>query len=669
MKRKLLILFLCLCLFHRQNFAQDKSPVKFGKISPEDFKPTVYSIDSNASAVIIADIGSTEIIGNTKGFFSLEYKHYRRVHILNKNGYDIANVSISLFTRGEKEEQLESLKAVTYNIENGKVTETKLDTKDNVFKDKVSKSLIRKKFTFPNLKEGSIIEYEYRVQSDFLFNLQPWEFQGSYPRLWSEYNVSIPDFINYVFITQGYQGPAKERKDSRHSFSITDNNGAGASEHYNFSAAVVDYRWYLKNVPALKEESFTTTLDNHIDKIEFQLSEYRDPLTPKNVMGTWPQLTKDLMEADYFGAPLSKDNGWMGDVIGAIVKSEKDKLTRSKKIFAFVRDNFTCTSYHDIYLNQTLKNIVKGRKGSVSEINLLLVAMLRYADIAADPVMLSTRDNGYSYALYPLIDKFNYVIVQATIDDKLWYLDASEPRIGFGKLGSDCYNGHARVINPEATALGFYADSLQERKLTSVFIINDDKGNLSGSMQQSPGYYESYSIRNKVKEKGTDPFFADIKKEFNADVEISHPIIDSLYKYDDPVAIKYDFNIKQDKEDIIYFNPMFGEGYKENPFKSAERFYPVEMPYTMDETYLMQLQVPEGYVIDELPKQLVVKLNENDDGMFEYRIAESGGTISLRSRLRLKRAYFQPDEYEMLREFFNLVVKKHNEQIVFKKKK
>ncbi|MEI9910651.1 MAG: DUF3858 domain-containing protein [Bacteroidota bacterium] len=93
------------------------------------------------------------------------------------------------------------------------------------------------------------------------------------------------------------------------------------------------------------------------------------------------------------------------------------------------------------------------------------------------------------------------------------------------------------------------------------------------------------------------------------------------------------------------------------------------MPYTVDETYLMQLQVPDGYATDELPKQIVVKLNEDDDGMFEYRISESAGTINLRSRLRLKRSYFQPDEYEMLREFFNLVVKKHNEQIVFKKKK
>jgi hypothetical protein len=142
-----------------------------------------------------------------------------------------------------------------------------------------------------------------------------------------------------------------------------------------------------------------------------------------------------------------------------------------------------------------------------------------------------------------------------------------------------------------------------------------------------------------------------------------------LKKYDDPVYIKYKFEIKADNEDILYFNPMLGEGYRENPFKSAERFYPVEMPYTIDKTYLLQLAIPEGYVVDELPKQIMVKLNEENDGFFEYRLTQSNGTISLRSRLQLKRAYYLPEEYEVLREFFNMVVKKHSEQIVFKKKK
>jgi hypothetical protein len=89
----------------------------------------------------------------------------------------------------------------------------------------------------------------------------------------------------------------------------------------------------------------------------------------------------------------------------------------------------------------------------------------------------------------------------------------------------------------------------------------------------------------------------------------------------------------------------------------------------MDEIYNLQLEVPQGYVVDELPQQAVVKFNDQEDGIFEYRITQSGAAISLRSRIRFKRSYFLPEEYETLREFFNLIVKKHGEQIVFKKKK
>src|SRR5690242_1317409 len=162
--------------------AQDKTDAKFGKVSPEDFTPKVYSIDSNANAVVIADVGSSKIVGNTKGWFSIEFKRYRRARLLNKNGFDIATEEIPLYSDGKIEEKVSDIKAVTYNLENGKVVETKLD-KDNIFKDKVSKNWIQKKFTFPNIKEGSIIEMEYTITSDYLFNLQPWTFQGDYPIL------------------------------------------------------------------------------------------------------------------------------------------------------------------------------------------------------------------------------------------------------------------------------------------------------------------------------------------------------------------------------------------------------------------------------------------------------------------------------------------------------
>ena len=646
--------------------AQTAPNVKFGKVLPADFQKKVYEVDSNASAVVIADIGTSKFVGNNKGWFSLEYTHYKRTHVLKKAGYSIADVEIPLYINGSDEERLLYIKAVTYNLENGSVVETKLD-RASLFTDKYDKNHLLKKFTFPNVKEGSIIEFEYTVTSDFLFNLQPWAFQGSAPRLWSEYRLSLPNFFGYIFLTKGYHPlVANEKKERQQGFTVVQGSGTGPSERYSFTAGVMDYRWAMKDVPELKEESFTSTLENHKSKIEFQLSEFRDPLTPRPIMRSWPQVTKELLEDDDFGKSLNGNNNWLADDVKAATAGATTDMEKAKKLFAFVRDNTVCTSHNSIYRSASLKDILRNKKGKVSDINLLLTAMLRYAGITANPVVLSTRDHGVTYPLYPIIGQYNYVICQATINGITYNLDASNPGMGFGKLPVDCYNSTARVINEEARAVELYADSLKEKKFTAVLLVNDEKGKWIGNLTQTLGDYESYSVRNKIKEQGKDEFFKSLKKAYNNELELENPVFDSLTRYEDPVKIHYDFSINKN-EDIIYFNPMFAEGQKENPFKSAERRYPVEMPYTFDETFVSTMEVPNGYMVDELPKPIKVKLNEEGEGAFEYIIQQSNNTISLRSRLQFSRATFSPDEYDLLREFFNLVVKKHNEQIVFKK--
>lgn len=670
MRSKLLFVFFIFTILTSAGHSQDKSNVKFGDVTPKDFEIKVYPIDSNANAVVIAEIGTSSIEGNTKGWFSIVSKRFKRVHILNKNGFDIANVSISLYSDGVDEEKLDKLKAVTYNLENGKVIETKLDTKSGLFEDKISKQRKIKKFTFPNLKEGSIIEFEYTTTSDYIRYLDPWEFQGAYPRLWSEYNLNVPSFFYYVFLKQGYlKFDIDSRNEGSTSYNVTVPNDAGPSEHLRVNAGYTDYRWVVKNVPALKEENFTSTVDNHIQKIDFVLVERREPLKYYRYVESWPQIAGALMESEYFGQQLEKDNGWLKDILGPVIRGITEKEQKARKVYEYIRDNFTCTSRQSFAMDEALKTVAKNKRGSVAEINLLLTAMLKHEGIDADPVILSTRSNGVAYTVYPILSQYNYAICRATINGKNIYMDASEPHMGFGHLPLRCFNGSGRVINKQAVLTSLSPDSISETKVTTVFIINDEKGNLIGSMQQSPGYYDSEDLRDLVKEKGQEQLQKDIKKDFGADIVISNFGIDSLGKYDYPLNIHYDFDIKDEKEDIIYLNPMFGEGYKENPFKSSQRFYPVEMPYSTDETYNLQLEVPHGYVVDELPKSIILKLNDLDEGMFEYRISQSGDNISLRSRIILKRSYFMPDEYEMLREFFGIVVKKQAEQIVFKKKK
>ncbi|HEY6974714.1 MAG TPA: hypothetical protein VH396_00405, partial [Chitinophagaceae bacterium] len=142
--------------------------------------------------------------------------------------------------------------------------------------------------------------------------------------------------------------------------------------------------------------------------------------------------------------------------------------------------------------------------------------------------------------------------------------------------------------------------------------------------------------------------------------------VDSLKMPEEPVSIKYDMKFNFNDEDVIYFNPMLSEAYKENPFKAAERLYPVEMSSCTNETYILNMEVPKGYKIEELPKSARVSLNENE-GMFEYVIGETSGHIQLRCRVILNKANFDPEDYQTLRDFFAFIVKKQAEQIVFKK--
>lgn len=119
-------------------------------------------------------------------------------------------------------------------------------------------------------------------------------------------------------------------------------------------------------------------------------------------------------------------------------------------------------------------------------------------------------------------------------------------------------------------------------------------------------------------------------------------------------------------EDMIYLNPMFGEAIKTNPFTSAVRKYPVEMPFTMYQIFVLNMELPKGYEVDELPKSTRVMLNDHE-GTFEYIISSSGGRLMLQSKIDIKKAVFQAEDYQTLRDFFGHIAKKHSEQVVLKK--
>jgi hypothetical protein len=668
------ILIACIaCLSFHNVEAQDKSNYKFGKITPADFNLAAAKFDSGANAVIIADIGSTSFEGNNKGFFTLVFTRFMRVKIMNRNGMDAGTQEILLYhSSNDDVEKITSLKASTFNLENGIVSETKLDDK-SIFNEKYSKNYDLRKFSMPALKEGSIFDLVYTIKSPFETELRPWSFQGEYPRLWSEYEVVIPPPYHYVMSLQGDQNFDVDTKKAIFSnYSIREENGTSQADMYNVSGSSIDQRWVKKNVPALHEESYTTTLDNYNSRVSFQLNffQWSGQAEKHDYMTTWESRSKALLADEDFGLALNYENHWMSDELKGITADGQSEKEKAYKIYCYIRDNFKTTSQYGLYAHSPLKTVFKNKQGNVAEINLLLTAMLRKSGIDADPVILSTRDNGIASSSYPLISQYNYVICIADVDQDVFKLDASNPFNGFGQISTNCYNGWGHLINEsKPLPLPLFADSVRESNVTSVFIANDEKGKSSGSYKTTLGKSESVDVRREISQTSEKTYEKKIQKESNPDVAIENFGIDSLHKYDFPLTIHYDFDMKNiGTTEVLYFDPMFGEGYKTNPFKASERHYPVEMPYQIDDVYLLTMDIPAGYQVDEIPKSARVAYNDKE-GLFEYLIQKGDGNLQMRVHLKLNKAFFPVDEYTTLRDFFAFVVKKESEQIVFKKTK
>jgi hypothetical protein len=654
-----------------QAVAQDELNVKFGKITASDFQTAAPKFDTGANAVILSDIGRTTFEGNGKDFFSIIYTRFVRIKILNRNGYHAADFEILLYNdRKGTDERLTTLKGSTYNIQNGSVQVTKLDDK-SVFTTRYSKHYDQLKFSMPALSLGSIFELTYTIKSSNFSDPPSWIFQSDYPCLWSEYKVTIPSFFHYYVKTGGNgQFDIKTTKNVEESFLVQKDGGTEQLDDIiKVYTTSIENRWVRKNVPAIKKQPFLSTVKNYVPRISFELNYYQQgPEFNRHLeLGTWFSKSRKLLASEDFGSELDQDNHWMDNELKNVVQNTFNREEEIKAIFHFVRDNFHCTDFSEKFVQTSLKDVFNNRSGNVAEINLLLVAMLRHEHIQADPAMLSTRDNGFSAIDFPLLYEYNYVICVVKNASKQILLDASQPNNSYGNLPGYCYNWQARVINETLPfSVSLSPDSVTDSRETNVHFVNDEKGKLAGGLTTTYGMNESFDKREEIKKSSEKEFFKEIPS-INDNVVIMNQGFDSLKQPDRPLILHYDLEAKDiDSKEILYFTPVLTPFFETNPFADAERLYPVEMPAKIDYSYTLNMSIPKGFKIDELPKSARVSYNEND-GMFEYLIQQSGEKILMRVHLKFNEATFPTDQYSSLRDFFAFIVNKESEQIVFKK--
>ncbi|MEA5461827.1 transglutaminase domain-containing protein [Arcicella sp. LKC2W] len=651
---------LCVCstLFHLSTFAQDL-PIKFGKIDIADLQMKVYPKDTAAEAVILADYGESYHQYSSVVGLQMIYFRHRRIKILKKAGYDWATHAIlTTHSRSGGKEYISDLKGATYNLVDGKIVTEKL-SKESIFDEKISEYHSQKKISLPSVKEGSIIEYTYRITSDFDTEIKAWEFQKSIPTIWSEYRVMIPSFYKFQVISQGYEP-----------FLISEKKGENINFGPNVESELGDkFRWVMKDVPALKEEPFMTTIDDYRAQIEFEIAAY----TPKGGSHkyysiTWQDFAKTLNDYENFGLQLKKSH-FIKDVATNIKVTAKDTLSKVQAAYDYVSKNMTWNGNTSFFSSSNLKKAFETKTGNCADINLLLVVLLRELGLQADPVVLSTRDNGRVLDNYVLERKFNYVIAHTIVDGKPMLLDATEPMSKLGVLPIRCLNENGRLIQ-ENTADWISLSSKEKMSKTLILNMNiTPEGQVNGNLDIAFAGYYGQDYRQRIKKETKDKFIENFKKS-HPNWEITKTSIEGIEDFTVPLVTKFETSINEKSNvagNLIYLSPMIGEGEEKNPFAGSERKFPVDFGTLVDETFVATYTIPAGYVIEEIPKSIKVSLPE-DGGRFMFVIGtQDQGKITVSSKISLKKTTYLAEEYESLRKFYDQIVQKHAEQIVLKK--
>lgn len=645
---KSLITFLCLALSCGILYGQ-KPPIKFGDIPMEDLTMKSYDKDSSAAAVVLVDYGQAYIRINPSGA-QLHFDRHTRIKILKKEGLEYANASIPLYGQGTSSESVGGLKAVTYNLENGKVVESKM-SKDGVFKEKFSRFVNLQKFTLPDVKVGSVVEYSYKVTSDYFTNFPNWQFQRNIPTRLSEYWAIIPEYFYYEKYMQGYVPVT--------SYEIKDTNSPDFSEK--------GHHWIVKNVPAFKEEPFMTSKDDYISKMNFALSTISIPGSiTREIMGSWQKLNQILLDDEDFGKVIDK-SGFLKSEVAQITAGFTTKKEKTRAIYQYVSNNIEWDGTKDYYPDP-LKKILEKKKGTSGDINVLLASMLDKADIPVEMVLLSTRDHGFIREAYPMTRQFNYVIVQAKTEEGTILLDATEKYLPMGMLPERCLNGKGLVISKTNHGWVTIDPKMKAKSIISADLKLNGDGQLSGKLELSKDGYEALNARKKYFKDGEEEYLKTLTK--GKTWEIQSKTFSGMDILQERTKEVYELDVA-DHVSIagaqIYINPYLVSQLTENPFKMPERSYPVDFGKSEETLYLFKLVIPDGYEIDELPPTKVLSMPGNA-ARFVYTTTLIGNMISLTSTLSINKPLFLQDDYPILREFYNQVVAKQSEQIVLKRK-
>ena len=624
--------------------------LKWGQVENEYLKMTSYKPDTLANVILLLSYANIDR-GFQDGDYGVSYNYHYRIKVIDKSKYSGGEIEL-LSTDYNK---IIQLNAQTINWTDGAVERIKV--KEILTDDQNGGSTLYR-FSFPEIKDGSVLEYKYQIFCPNSVLIEPVYFQSLVPTVWSELKFLEMDKLEYKIIPLG----------GKHEYF---HEGEETVKGNNFHDGGTEYRWIMKDVPSIDYEEYTNSIENHMAKMAIQLHAYEVDGNKQYIFKDWEAYCK-LYNSDEDAMLQVEDAKQVKKLMKdlkkplATAKSDKDKMIL---IFNYLRDNINWNGRFNIYITADLKTSYKFRSGSSADINFMLLAALKKTGIKAYPILLSTREHGHIHKGYPLAKQFDQVIIQAEIGNEIYILDGTLEEFPYNLLPYPDLNYEGLLIK-DGKREWIDINAKRSDKIVQVNMEISDEGTMVGTFEYKREGYGAFSVRQDIEELGYEKYqkryFSDIYPESN----VTNLKFQDLEDNSKILVENMDFkaeNACQVAGDLMYFDLCMGLGFSESVFRTDKRTQPVERGYPLVDDYTFRMKLPESYKMEELPADLDISL-PNNAARYTFKIIEKDGYLEYNARLEWLGVYYEVSEFGALKDFMEQVVEKQTAQVVLKKK-
>lgn len=480
MKLNLLQLFVLLFWPACMMMAQDKVNMKFGKPTKEEMQMTTYEAEPDAEAVVLCRLTDVEYRIQQTGYL-VDYREKVRIKVLKPSGVRYAKVVVpflkntpidnrnssskkvlkvdatdnnSVSSSFEEqagamttadldrysEESVEDVKATAYNLQGSKVVKSVLK-KGAFVETKIDDQHYQVEFTVPDVKEGTVIEYEYTLHSELFWLLHDWFAQCEIPVVYAKLDMNIPRYLLFNLEEHGVQRLITSCESGTMRFKLESDPLAAQT--------VVPSNHYIsvgRNLKGMKQGNGVWSMQDNCAGITALLKHYSmRGAAVVDYTRTWEQIDEMVLKSDDLGKQLQEHSPLAAELKEAKIEEIADMRQRAEAVAKLVLGKVEWNGRYEMSPANTEETLKNGG-GSNVDINMLLLQSLQDVGLNAAPVMLRMRNQGVLTMDYPSVQKYTTFIVGVVLPQGNLYLDASSADGHFNALPELLQVEKARLV-------------------------------------------------------------------------------------------------------------------------------------------------------------------------------------------------------------------------------